>query len=94
MKRKHYLLITLLIILFLTVNIVLLERDSDVDRTVLISEPISPKEKTLKTTFGTDGVIEPSSVSYVYAENERGEIKSVLVEEGQHIERAHRLLSM
>ena len=86
MKRKHYLLITLLIVLFLTVNIVLLERDSDVDRTVLISEPISPKEKTLKTTFGTDGVIEPSSVSHVYAENERGEIKSVLVEEGQHIE--------
>ena len=86
MKRKHYLLITLLIVLFLTVNIVLLERDRDVDRTVLISEPISPKEKTLKTTFGTDGVIEPSSVSHVYAENERGEIKSVLVEEGQHIE--------
>ena len=86
MNRKYYMLIGLLVILFVTVNIVLLERGSDADRTVLISEPISAKEKTLKATFGTDGVVEPSSVSHIYVEKEKGEIKSILVEEGQHIE--------
>lgn len=86
MSRKQYLLITLLVILFVTINIVLIEKESKVDRTILISEPTTAKEKTLKKTFGTEGVVEPSSINHVYIEKERGEINSILVEEGQQIE--------
>ncbi len=86
MSRKHYLFIILLVTLFMTVNIVLLERNGDVDRTVLISEPTTAKEKTLKKTFGTEGIVEPSTISHVYIDKDRGEIKSVLVEEGQQVE--------
>ncbi|WP_455675431.1 efflux RND transporter periplasmic adaptor subunit [Pradoshia sp.] len=86
MSRKHYLFIILLVTLFVIVNIVLVERNGDVDRTVLISEPTTAKEKTLKKTFGTEGIVEPSSISHVYIDKDRGEIKSVLVEEGQQVE--------
>ena len=86
MSRKQYLLITLLVILFVTINIVLIEKESKVDRTILISEPTTAKEKTLKKTFGTEGIVEPSSINHVYIEKERGEINSILVEEGQQIE--------
>src|SRR4051794_38322174 len=86
MSRKQYLLITLLVILFVTINIVLIEKESKVDRTILISEPTTAKEKTLKKTFGTEGIVEPSSINHVYIDKERGEINSILVEEGQQIE--------
>ena len=86
MRRKYYMLAALLIILFVTVNMFLLEDNKDIDRTVLISKPIAAKEKTLKKTFGTEGVVESSSVTYVYVEKDKGEIQSILVEEGQYIE--------
>ncbi|MGE8207076.1 efflux RND transporter periplasmic adaptor subunit [Heyndrickxia sp. NPDC080065] len=84
MKKWPYILA--LIILFIGVNIFLIEKKNNkIDRVHLISQWDTVKKDDLIESFPSNGVVAPSEYHYVYVDKEAG-FKQFLVKEGDTVE--------
>ena len=83
LKKWKYISIVVGIMAFIGVNLyLLLKEDSKADRIVYINEWRLVKADDITKTFDTQGVTRPEEEYYVYYDEKRGPLSSVLVREG------------
>lgn len=90
-KRKS---VVIVVILFVGINLFLLLKDeSKVARTSFLNDWSRVKIDDVTKTFETNGVAVPESEYYIYNDEEKGQISSVLVQKGDVVKEGTSLLS-
>lgn len=86
LKKWKYVSITVFIIAFIGANLYLLfKEESKAERVAYINEWQEVKTGNITQTFDTKGVTKPEEEYYVYYDENRGALSSLLVEEGDTV---------
>ncbi|MFS0784380.1 efflux RND transporter periplasmic adaptor subunit [Bacillus sp. 1P06AnD] len=86
MKNWKVYTIAAIAILFIGCNLyLLLKEDSKATRVTYVNDWTRVKKDDVKETFKTKGVIKPENKEYVYYDEQRGSVASILVKKGDKI---------